>query len=86
MTSDDLISIRKALGLTQAEMAERIGLGSRAYQDLEAGKSTMRKIHAEAASMVSLAVAVEKGEPMLAIPAVRKLALSLANLITEGHA
>lgn len=86
MTSEELITLRKAFGITQTEMAERIGLKLRAYQDLEAGKSEVRKIHDEAVAMVSLHIAVERGNPMLALPEVRKLALRLAQQITGDAA
>ena len=86
MTSEELRAIRKILGLTQSEMAERIGLSLRSYASMESGALDIRETHAKAALLTSLEIAVEKGEPMLATPAMRKLALSLANLITEGHA
>lgn len=41
--------IRKAIGMTQTEMAEVLGLGLRAYQDIEAGKSKERPGHVRAA-------------------------------------
>lgn len=85
MTTEELIALRKSLGLTQAEMAEGMGLSHRAYQNVEAGPG-IRKMHAVAATWVAMVVAVEKAEPMLAPAPARKIALSLANLITEGHA
>lgn len=61
--------------------AERLGLKLRAYQDLEAGQSEVRKSHDEAAAMASLRIAVERGNPMLALPEVRRLALRLTQHI-----
>jgi transcriptional regulator with XRE-family HTH domain len=84
MTPDDLTTLRKALHLTQADMAERIGMSRRAYLDLEAGKAELRPVHVAAVERVALAVAVERGEPMLAPASIRKDALALARLITEG--
>jgi DNA-binding XRE family transcriptional regulator len=45
MTAADLAMLRLSLGLTQAQMAETIGLSRRAYIDLENGTSTIRKLH-----------------------------------------
>ena len=84
MTLEDIVGHRKALGLTQTEMAERIGLGMRAYQDIETGASKLRPIHVAAVERASLALAIERGNPMLAPAAVRRQALELARLITEG--
>lgn len=86
MTADELTTLRKTLGLTQTEMATRIGLGLRAYQSIENGSSPVRESHALAAEHVALSIAVERADPMLAPARIRKLALGLANLITEGHA
>ncbi len=49
MSYNDLLAMRKELGLTQAEMADRMGVPFRTYQDLEAGKSAVRPIHLKAA-------------------------------------
>ena len=37
-----LLAQRKALGLTQAEVAERAGLSDRTYADIERGSVNMR--------------------------------------------
>jgi transcriptional regulator with XRE-family HTH domain len=81
MTNSELVALRKLLGLTQAEMAERMGLGTRAYQSLEAGE-TLRTLHILAAERIALALAVERGDPMLAPVGVRREALELARSIT----
>jgi len=81
MTSEELIAFRDLLGLTQTAMAERIGLGLRAYQDIEGGASKLRPIHVAAAERAGLALAVERRNPMLAPVAVRREALELARLI-----
>lgn len=82
MTPAELVALRKSLDLTQAEMAGRVGLGLRAYQDIEAGVSKLRPIHAHAAERAALTLAVERANPMLAPAAVRREALDLARLIT----
>ncbi|HEY8066654.1 MAG TPA: helix-turn-helix transcriptional regulator [Methylosinus sp.] len=81
MTNEELVALRKRLGLTQAEMANRMGLGHRAYQTLEAGES-LRGLHVAAAERVALTVAVERGDPMLAPVEVRREALALARMVT----
>ena len=84
MILEDFVGHRKTLGLTQTEMAGRIGLSLRAYQDIEAGVSKLRPIHVAAAERVALALAVERGDPMLAPAGVRRQALELARLMTDG--
>jgi len=78
----EIAAIRATLRLTQAEMAERIGLGLRAYQDIEGGVSKVRQIHIAAVERAALALAVERGNPMLAPASVRREALEIARLIT----
>ena len=82
MTVQDLVALRKTLGLTQTGMAHGIGLSLRAYQDIEAGISKLRLLHWLAAERIALAVAHERGDPMLAPASVRRQALDLARLIT----
>jgi transcriptional regulator with XRE-family HTH domain len=77
---EDLIDLRNSLHLTQQEMAERLGMALRSYQDIEAGKSKYRFIHRLAAERAALALAVEKGTPELAPIAVREEALELIRL------
>jgi len=79
-----LLLNRKALRLTQAEMAERMGLSMRGYQDIETGKAELRKIHILAFERAALTRAIESSKPMSAPPSIRKDALDLARLITEG--
>ena len=82
MTVQDLVTLRKALGLTQTEMAHQLGMAMRSYQDIEAGASKLRPVHALAVERAALALAVERGNPMLAPASVRRQALDLARLIT----
>jgi transcriptional regulator with XRE-family HTH domain len=83
---EDLVSLRKDLGLTQQEMAERLGMALRGYQDIEAGESKYRFIHRLAAERVALALAVDRGAPDLAPIAVRADAVELVRLgMTTGN-
>jgi len=43
MTKEELKEIRTRLGLTQAEMAEKMGLSLRGYQDKEYGRRPITK-------------------------------------------
>lgn len=81
MTPEELKELRKSLGLTQAEFAERIGMKVRAYADIELGVSPVRPIHVLATERVALSIAVERRNPMLAPASVRKEALELAQQI-----
>lgn len=81
--SEQLRQYRIVADLTQAEMADRMGLGLSAYQDLEAGDGMkkFRTRHKLAFERASLTLAVERGDINLAVPAVRRDALDLARLI-----
>ncbi|TGP28216.1 XRE family transcriptional regulator [Mesorhizobium sp. M2D.F.Ca.ET.232.01.1.1] len=65
LTPSELVALRAELGLTQTEMADEIGLKLRAYQDLEGGKSPIRKLHTLAIERVALARAVIEGRTNL---------------------
>lgn len=82
MDLPDIIALRKRLGWTQAQMAERIGIGLRAWQIIEGDPSKLRTMHVHAVERAALAAAVEQGDPMLAPASVRKQALDLARMIT----
>lgn len=47
-----VVAIRKRLGLTQAQMAERLGLSLRTWNTIETGASPCRRIHVLAAERV----------------------------------
>ncbi len=80
MTVEEFTTLRHALGLTQTEMAKRMRLSLRTFQDIEA-RDTLRRVHALSAERVALSIAVENGDPMLAPANVRREALDLATLI-----
>jgi len=77
---EDLINLRRELGLTQQEMADALDMALRSYQAIEGGESEYRFIHRLAVERVALAVAVDKKAPMLAPFAVRRDALELVRL------
>ena len=76
-----LFDLRKSLELSQTEMAERMGLSVRPYQELEGGDRQVRPRHIRLAESVALDVAVEKQDPELAPPRVREAIVKLARLI-----
>jgi transcriptional regulator with XRE-family HTH domain len=83
MSTNDfpLRRLRKTLGLAQQEMARRMGLSLRPYQELEAEPGKVRRRHIRLAESVALDVAIEKGDPELAPESVRKRAMDLARLM-----
>lgn len=82
MSAQELRSIREQAKLSQVDMANLLGLGQSAYQDLEGEHSKWRPRHQTMLERVSLRLAVERGDINLALPAVRRDALDLARLIT----
>jgi transcriptional regulator with XRE-family HTH domain len=82
MDAAELIALRKRLGLTQTELGRHLGVALRTVQEWELGSSRIRTVHVAAVERVALEIAVERGEPMLAPPGVRRQALELARLIT----
>lgn len=87
MSAKAMKELREAAKLTQTEMAALMGLGKTAYVDLELGEEDWKKFkhrHLLALERVSLKLAVERSDISLALPSVRRDALDLAKLITEG--
>jgi DNA-binding XRE family transcriptional regulator len=77
---DDLIELRKDMGLTQQQMANELDMALRSYQSIEAGESEYRLIHRLAAERVALAIAADKKAPMLAPQPVRDDAIELVRV------
>jgi transcriptional regulator with XRE-family HTH domain len=77
---EDLINLRKELGLTQQEMADQLDMALRGYQGIEAGESEYRHIHRLAAERVALAIAADKKAPRLAPSPVRDDAIELVRV------
>jgi DNA-binding XRE family transcriptional regulator len=76
-----LKQLRKTLGLAQSEMAYRMGLSLRPYQQLELNPDKVRRRHIRLAESVALDRAIEKQDPKLAPANVRRKAIKLARLI-----
>lgn len=60
--SSGLAYYRHCAGVSQARMAEMMGMPIRTYEDVEAGRSAFRPIHIAAANMAILQIAVEKND------------------------
>lgn len=84
MSVQEMKSLRERAKLTQAQMAERMGLGKTAYVDLELGDDDWKKFkrrHQLQLERASLSLALERADINLALPAIRDEALRLAELI-----
>jgi transcriptional regulator with XRE-family HTH domain len=64
--------LRRALDLAQPDMARRMGLSLRPYQQLELNPGKVRRRHVRLAESVALDVALEQKDPELAPASVRK--------------
>jgi transcriptional regulator with XRE-family HTH domain len=80
ISKEDLVALRKALGLTQQEMADHLHMALRGYQGIEAGESEYRYIHRLAAERVALAIAADNKAPRLAPSPVREDAVELVRV------
>lgn len=59
MDAHYLKTLRTGTGKTQTEFAELMGVPFRTYQDLEAGKSAIRQIHANSVALAMIKLAAE---------------------------
>lgn len=64
--------LREKLNLNQHEMAHRMGVPFRTYQDIETGVSAARPIHQRAAERAAFALAAELGDLTLLPKSMRK--------------
>jgi transcriptional regulator with XRE-family HTH domain len=72
---------RRRLHLSQAELAERLGMSLRGYQDLERADASVKPVYFLALEFLQLQVAAERKAPELASVQGRALALEIAALI-----
>ncbi len=77
--------MRRTLGLAQPDMARRMGLSLRPYQQLELNSDKVRRRHVRLAESVALDVALEQNDPELAPASVRRKAMKLARLIVREN-
>jgi transcriptional regulator with XRE-family HTH domain len=72
----NLSALRGKLSLDQVQMAERMGLDTQDYLELEASPEKVQRRHAMLAHLASLDVAIERGEPGLASTTMREKILA----------
>lgn len=85
MSVQEMKDLRERARLTQAQMAERMGLGKTAYVDLELGDDDWKKFkrrHQLALERASLTLALERRDIDLALPSIRRDALDFARLVS----
>ena len=80
-----IIELRRKLGLVQADMAKRMGMSLRPYQELESNLRRIRSRHVRLAESVALDVAVEMKDPELAPASIRNKAIDLVRLILREN-
>jgi hypothetical protein len=80
-----LINLRKVLGLGQTEMAERMGLSLRPYQELESEARRVRPRHVRLAESVALDVVLEQENLELAPANLRKKMVKLALMLVQQN-
>ena len=88
MTTNEVFSLtklRKALGIGQSEMAERMGLSLRPYQELESKDRSVRPRHVRLAESVALDIAIEEQNLELAPANVRKKVVKLALMLVQQN-
>jgi len=80
-----LKGLRKRLGLAQSDMACRMGLSLRPYQQLELNPGKVRRRHVRLAESVALDIALERRDPELAPASIREKTMDLARLILRDN-
>ena len=68
----NLAALRGKLGLDQPQMAERMGVSLQELKALEGSPEQVQRAHQLLAHMVSLEVAIERGQPQLASTTMRE--------------
>ncbi|WP_185982834.1 helix-turn-helix domain-containing protein [Aureimonas mangrovi] len=82
MTLEEFIALRKHLGLTQAEMAHRMGLSTRSLNAIESGSTPLRTLHIRTAERIAMIRAVVENDPMLVPDEVRAQCTRIHQLAT----
>jgi transcriptional regulator with XRE-family HTH domain len=80
-----LVQLRKELGLGQSEMAERMGLSLRPYQELETEIRRVRPRHIRLAESVALDIVIEERNLDLAPDNVRQKVIELALMLVQQN-
>lgn len=80
-----LLKLRKTLRLSQSEMAERMGLSLRPYQELELKVRETRLRHVRMAESVAIDIVIEKQNLRLAPANIRKKVVQLALMLIQEN-
>lgn len=84
MTGVELKALRRAMGITQTTMAQRLGISLRGYQDIEAkDDEAIREVYQLAVERIAITAAASAGNPMLAPDAARRDASELGKLLMD---
>ena len=83
MSAKSMRELRRRASLTQAEMAMRLGLSYRGYQELEAERASFSERHRSMLERVSLRIAVDQGDISLALPSILIEVLSISSAIAR---
>ena len=88
MSREPLRETRARAGITQNEMATRLGLSLRQYQDLEGGAAPLRELHTLAQDMASMNLALdpEHGTHVLTPTAVKVIDALASRIRPEDRA
>ena len=71
MTTDELVMFRYKWELTQDNLARRLGMGRRAYIDLEMGRRPIRRSHILALERISMDMSIIHNDPSMLMPTAR---------------
>ncbi|WP_112309729.1 helix-turn-helix domain-containing protein [Pseudogemmobacter bohemicus] len=80
MTREEFIEARKAMNMTQTDVADQMGMSLRQIQSIEKGEAELRRVHILAMERISLAYAAASGEWQIALPPVRRDAMDVVAL------
>lgn len=83
MNNVALKKLREKWGLSQASMAERMGVHRRWYISLEQGQKAMQRWHVLSLERISIDVAIERREPDFITPSLKFLLEHLKELDRE---
>jgi DNA-binding XRE family transcriptional regulator len=82
--AQELVALRKALGLSQSTMAQQLDIAQRDYQAFEWGESEIPDVYLLAFERIALKHAAIREDPLLLPPALRAEALRLARTLQAG--
>jgi DNA-binding XRE family transcriptional regulator len=79
--TQELMTLRGALGFTQSRMAHEIDIGLRDYQAFEWGEAEIPDLYLRAIERIAMLYAVRHKNPMLVPPSMRAEAVQFARMV-----